>query len=52
MTELPSYPPDEPVNLRLARCIQHELDHKGDALAAARAILRDIRLGYLVFPKS
>ena len=52
MPELPDYPENEPVSLRLARCIQHELDHGGNAFAAAQAILRDIRLGYIVIPET
>jgi hypothetical protein len=46
---LPAYTDAESVEARIAKCIDHERSHGGNATAAARAILRDIRLGHIVF---
>lgn len=50
MSVYPPYKNDEPLEIRLARTIQFELDHGGDSLSAARSIIRGARFGYLVFP--
>jgi hypothetical protein len=47
---LPHYPPGESVEDRIARCIEHELYYGGNHKAAAAAIMRDIRHGYIVIP--
>jgi hypothetical protein len=35
---------------RMAKCIAFELQHGGDALAAAKALLRDMELGHIRLP--
>lgn len=47
---LPHYPATTELQERLAICIEHELYHGGDHRAAAAAIVRDIRQGYLGVP--
>ena len=48
---LPHYPPEAGLQDRLAICIEHELYYGGDHRAAATAIVRDMRLGYLSQPE-
>jgi hypothetical protein len=44
----PFYLESDDAQQRIAKCIEHELAHKGNALACAAAILRDIKLGRIV----
>lgn len=46
----PSYRDDEPAMQRLAKCIAFELSAGGNAAAAAMAVMRDVRLGYINLP--
>lgn len=44
---LPHYAPGLTPVQRMVVCIEHEMYHGGNYHAAASAILRDIRLGYI-----
>jgi len=48
-TVLPFYQEDDDLKKRLATCIEHELGHGGNYLAAAASIIRDVGLGYIKF---
>lgn len=47
MRAYPEYLDAEDAAQRIVRCIDHELSHGGDFLAGARAVVRDIELGYI-----
>lgn len=47
---LPRYDETDSLRLRIAKCIAFELQHGGDAMAAADALLRDIEWGYIHLP--
>ena len=49
-TVLPYYQENNNLEKRLATCIEHELRHGGNYLAAAASITREIGLGYIKLP--
>ncbi len=49
MNQYPKYELNDNTETRIAKCIQFELEHRGNYKACARAVLRDIKLGYIQF---
>lgn len=47
MNQYPKYLLEDKIESRIAKCIQFELEHGGDHLACAKAVIRDIKLGYI-----
>jgi len=43
----PVYEKDDSAENRIAKCIQFELTHSGNHISSAKAIMRDIKWGYI-----
>lgn len=43
----PVYEKDDSAENRIAKCIQFELTHGGNHISGAKAIIRDIKWGYI-----
>jgi hypothetical protein len=49
MNHYPVYDKNDNTETRIAKCIRFELEHGGDYVACGKAVVRDIKWGYIRF---